>query len=383
MKKIGFVLMICCFLLQSSLVFAVAPPITAKSAVLIEARTGKVIYDKAAELRIYPASTTKMMTLLIALENGNLEDVVTVGPHAVGIEGSSMELEAGDRLRLEDLLYGIMLVSGNDATIAVAEHIAGSVGEFTLSMTKKAKEIGAKNTQFANSSGLPDPEHYSTAHDLARIAAYGYRNPRFKEIVSTKERTVEWFDPAKELLLENTNHLLWSYPGSIGTKTGYTKAAGECLVASAERDGLQLIAVVMLSDTDQRWSEAAALLDYGFAQVKMETAYAKDALAEKIRVHGGSDYQVTVRPKTDIKFPVIDGDGANYSIQMDIPAFVNAPVKEGQSIGSVRILYNKEVVDYVDLIADKAAPEGFNLTSMLAIWYDSIYKIMKQFMFKG
>lgn len=375
--------MICCFLLQSGLAFAAVPPITAKSAVLIEARTGKVIYAKDAESRLYPASTTKMMTLLVALEKGNLADVVTVGPHAAGTEGSSMELEAGDRLRLEDLLYGIMLVSGNDATIAVAEHVAGSVGEFTVRMTKKAAEIGAKNTQFANSSGLPDPAHYSTAHDLARIAAYGYRNPLFREIVSTKERKVEWFDPDKELLLENTNHLLWSYPGSIGTKTGYTKVAGECLVASAERDGLQLIAVVMHSDTDQRWSEAAALLDYGFERVNPKIAYAKDVLAKEVRVHGGTDYQVAVRPRTDIRFPVIDGDDDHYSIQSDIPAFVNAPVKEGQSIGSIRILYDKEVVDNVDLIADTAVAEGFNLTSMLAIWYDRIYAIMKQLMFQG
>ena len=169
------------------------PAVTAKAAIIMDATTGEVLYAKDAESRRYPASTTKMMTLLVALEKGRLDDWVVASKAAHETEGSSLYLEAGEKQRLLDLLYGIMLVSGNDATVAVAEHIAGSVPAYARLMTQKAQEIGAVNTQFANSSGLPDPNHYSTAHDLARIAAYGYRTqPLFAEIVSSKRRVMPW-----------------------------------------------------------------------------------------------------------------------------------------------------------------------------------------------
>ena len=208
------------------------PIITAKSAIVMDAATGKVLYAKDAEAKRYPASTTKMMTLIVALENGNLDDVIEASEKASKTEGSSLWLEHGEKLTLRDLLYGVMLVSGNDATVAVAEHIAGSVDAYAKLMTKKAHEIGAVHTSFTNSSGLPDPNHYSTAHDLAMIAAYGYKNPLFEEFVSTKSKIIPWAmnDFGRELF--NENRMLWLYEGGNGVKTGYTDAAGACIQSS-------------------------------------------------------------------------------------------------------------------------------------------------------
>lgn len=244
----------------------VLPEVTARSAIVMEADTGKIIYQRNAHELRYPASTTKMMTLIVALENADLDEVVTTSENAYGAEGSTMWLEVGERLTMEQMLYGIMLVSGNDATIAVAEHIAGSVPRFANMMTNKAHDIGATDTYFKNPNGLPDPEHYSTAYDLALIAAYGYKNPMFVKIVSTKEKFVPWSINDYDRTLTNENQMLWLYDGANGVKTGYTDAAGRCLVSAAKRDGVQLIVVVL--DALYMWNDSIALLDYGFKQVK-------------------------------------------------------------------------------------------------------------------
>lgn len=379
-KFLGF--MACWLIWTTASVFAASfqpESMTAQAQILIEAHTGKIIYEKNAESKLYPASTTKMMTLLVALEAGNLDDTVTVGARAAGAEGSSMELAVGDQVKLRELLYGIMLASGNDATIAVAEHLAGSVEEYARRMTEKAWQIGAFDTHFVNSSGLPDPDHYSTAHDLARIAAYGYRIPIFREIVETKEREVEWIAPEKRHFLKNTNELLGKYQGSNGMKTGYTEAAGECLVASAERDGVNLIAVVMHADEDRRWDEAAALLDYGFQEVRMETAYDRHDLVQSVRVRGGEAHQVTARPERSIRYPVSGNDKARFSIKANVPDFIEAPVQVGQELGTMQILYDNQVVDRVALRADADVKTGFNLFSLILSWYDSILLAFKQF----
>ena len=164
--------------------------LTAKAAIVIEASTGEILYEKNANERRYHASTTKMMTIITALEAGNINDIVTASPNAVNTEGSSMDVTVGERLKMQDMLYGVALVSGNDATVAIAEHISGSVSDFAKLMTAKARGIGALSTNFTNSSGLPDPDHYSTAQDLARIAAYGYKNPKFADIVGTLRKDI-------------------------------------------------------------------------------------------------------------------------------------------------------------------------------------------------
>ncbi|MDR3590037.1 MAG: D-alanyl-D-alanine carboxypeptidase [Negativicutes bacterium] len=267
-------LVLAVFLLQAVAIAAppkvLAPPLTvgpppaigAEAAVVMVANTRRVLFGQNPNSIMYPASTTKMMTLLLALERGNLDSVVTVSSHAAACEESSLGLRPGDQITLRELLFGMMIVSGNDAAEAVAEHIAGSVPAFVKLMNDRVDKLGLKNTHFSNPHGLPDPtNHYSTAYDLAQIAATGMQNPMFAKIVSTADYTVRFINRGP-MQVSTTNKLLRSYPGANGIKTGYTEAAGDCLVAGAKRQDIQLIAVVL--NDDDRWTDVPKLLDYGF-----------------------------------------------------------------------------------------------------------------------
>jgi len=231
------------------------------------AGTKQILFEKNSHKIMYPASTTKMMTLITALKRGNLNDTVVVGPAAVDIEGSSMDLRLLDRLSLGELLFGLMLPSGNDAAHAVAEHVGGgSYKKFIDWMNEDAEKIGALRTHFSNPHGLPDPiNHFTTAYDLAMIADAGFKIPGFEKFVSTPYHTIV-FQNRKGIPLVNTNSLLMTYPGANGVKTGVTRAAGRCLVASARRNGVLLIAVV-LNGGNNRFKDSAALLDYGFRKL--------------------------------------------------------------------------------------------------------------------
>ena len=238
------------------------PNVTATSAIVMEVSTGKIIYSRNADQKMFPASTTKMMTLIMALEHGGLDQIVTVGQNAFGVEGSSLYLEQNDKMPLGELLEGMILLSGNDAATAVAEHCGGNVQNFAIQMTKRAKELGATNTNFTNPHGLPDENHYTTAYDLAVIAAHGFKLPKFAEIVSLQEKNYQWLH-GDDKRLESENQMLKIYRGANGVKTGYTQVAGRCLVSSAKRGDVQLVAVVL--DSLFMWHDSVALLDYGFA----------------------------------------------------------------------------------------------------------------------
>ena len=244
-----------------------APVIGSETAILMVAGTKQILFEKDSHKIMYPASTTKMMTLITALKRGNLNDTVVVGPAAVDIEGSSMELRLLDRLSLRELLFGLMLPSGNDAAHAVAEHVGGgSYKKFIDWMNADAEKIGALRTHFSNPHGLPDPvNHFTPAYDLAMIADACFKIPWFEQFVSTPYHTVV-FQNRKGIPLVNTNSLLMTYPGANGVKTGVTRAAGRCLVASARRNGVLLIAVV-LNGGNNRFKDSAALLDYGFRKL--------------------------------------------------------------------------------------------------------------------
>jgi D-alanyl-D-alanine carboxypeptidase (penicillin-binding protein 5/6) len=241
-----------------------APWMSAESAILMEADTGKVLFEKNADRRAYPASMTKMMTCILALENGRPEQMVTIGRDAAYTRDT--ELHTGYKLRLADLLQEMMLISDNGAAVAVADTIGGSQTEFARLMNAKARAIGAKHTHFVNPNGLPNNRHYSTARDMALIAAYGLKDWSFRDMVSSRLDRVYLAAPVgRSITCENTNELLNSYPGIYGVKTGWTRSAGGCLAAAAERNGVQLIAIVMHSrDGRSRFRDAAALLDYGF-----------------------------------------------------------------------------------------------------------------------
>ncbi|MGI6093151.1 MAG: D-alanyl-D-alanine carboxypeptidase [Veillonellaceae bacterium] len=343
------------------------PEVTAKSAIVIEANTGKVLYAKESEQRRYPASTTKIMTLIVALEHGNLEDIVTTSANAASTEGSSLWLTEGEQLKLKDMLYGIMLVSGNDATVAVAEHISGSLPKFARLMTEKAHAIGATSTSFTNSSGLPDPNHYSTAHDLAKITAYGYKNPMFTQIVGSKSKIIPWPGKDYDRELFNENRMLWLYEGANGVKTGYTEAAGRCLVSAANKNGIQLITVVL--DSDHMWEDSIALLDYGFDNISPEIIFNKGEILKTIKVTNGKSGSVKLLVNSKIVAPISETDKNEFRTEIEAPAKVEAPIKAGQTLGTVKLIYKDIEVETADLVA----AESIEKKSLFGLLWSSVW----------
>jgi D-alanyl-D-alanine carboxypeptidase (penicillin-binding protein 5/6) len=371
-KFLGFIVFFTVVTIGNS-VWAAPPPITAKTAIVMDAATGKVLFSKNAEERMYPASTTKIMTLIIALERGNLDDIVTASANAANTEGSTLWLAAGEKEKLSDLLYGMMLVSGNDATVAVAEHIAGSVANYAKLMTEKAHAIGAVNTNFVNPNGLPDPNHYTTAHDLARIAAYGYTIPMFREIVSTKHHIMPWPGKGCDRDLYNENRMLWLYKGADGVKTGYTEAAGRVLVSGAERNGIQLITVVM--DDEHMWEDSTALMNYGFSQIKPETVFKSGEIYKTIRVTNGKLDHIALVTAKELVLPLGKNDRNEFKTEADVPASVEAPLKKGQKVGTVRVYYKGKDVEDIDLLAGQAVERK----SFFAALWSSVWSVFSFF----
>ena len=279
-----------------------------------------------------------------------MNDIVTVSPQSAATEGSSLSLRAGEQMAMLDMLYGVMLISGNDATVAIAEHIAGSVPAFAKLMTQKAHSIGAVHTNFVNSSGLPDPNHYTTAYDLALITAYGYHNALFRQIVSTKNKYIasSAADVAPRDLF-NENRMLWLYDGGNGVKTGYTEAAGRCLVSGAKRNGVQLIAVVL--DSERIWDDSIALLNDGFSKVTAQTLVQEGDIIKTVRVQNGSQDSVKLVAGESLVVPNFSQDSGSYTTVVDIDNNIQAPVSEGQKLGTVKAVYQGKVVSTADLVA--------------------------------
>jgi len=240
---------------------AVEIDLSARSAIVIDADTAELIIWKNPHMKLPPASTTKVMTAILAIENTRLTNKYKVSRRAASKEPSKVNLFPGDTISVEALLYSVLLKSANDAAAALAEGIAGSEPAFAKMMTRRAGELGASNTKFKNASGLPDDGHYSTVYDLALIFRYACKYDVFRQVASTRYATLH-FGGEKDLLLKNSNKLLWIYDGAVAGKTGYTREARDCYVGMAERDGRRLIVAVMKSE--QRWKDVTALLDKGF-----------------------------------------------------------------------------------------------------------------------
>lgn len=232
---------------------------SAKAACVLELETGRVLFESNMHTRLPMASTTKAMTALLAIEQGDLSDTVTCSENAFGVSGTSIYLQQGETLTLEEMLLGLMLSSGNDAAVAIAEHIGGSLDGFVQMMNARAVQIGAVNTHFANPHGLPDDAHYTTAYDLALIAREAMGNPVFRRIVSTQRATIPWEGRTYNRQLNNKNRLLTSYEGATGVKTGFTSKAGRCLVFGAQRGGMEIIGVVL--GCSDWFDEAERLMD--------------------------------------------------------------------------------------------------------------------------
>ncbi|MGI6227120.1 MAG: D-alanyl-D-alanine carboxypeptidase family protein [Peptococcales bacterium] len=296
------------FIATTPLLAADEPQITAQAAVLIDADTGKLIYGKNHNEPRPPASTTKILTAILGIEKGNLDDVVDISPRAAQTGEASLNLIAGEKITLENLLYGALLKSGNDTCVAIAEHVAPTVEDFVKLMNLKAQLIGCNNSNFINTNGLPAKNHYSSAYDLALIARYALKNPTFAKIVATPLYTVAWEASGRKRTIKNTNQLLTSYYGASGVKTGTTDAAGHCLIASASRDNRNLIAVVLKSHN--RFNDARILLDYGFDNYRNinlieenRKIIVPDTITNRaIALYTGNNLQVTIdtREKVDI-----------------------------------------------------------------------------------
>ncbi len=324
--------------------FAVyAVDVSAKSAVLYEPESGKVLYQKDMHSRREIASTTKIMTALLTLENADLNEVVYIKPEYTGAEGTSIYLKPGEKITVNTLMHGLMLQSGNDAAVALANHISGSEDAFVSLMNLKAAQLGMKNTNFENPNGLPADTHYSTAYDMALLTAYAMRNTSFAEIVSKTSYQGEG------RTFVNHNKLLRMSDRVDGVKTGFTKKAGRCLVSSAVEDGMRLIAVTLSAPDD--WNDHLSLYNYGFSNYRKHVYFKKDEALSKIPVISGKTKYVSTGVLDDIYTVESKNNAPNAHVEVFLPRFVYAPVKKDQKIGEARLVSNGEILSKSDIVS--------------------------------
>ncbi len=322
-----------------------APEISAEYACVMEAETGEVIFEYNGEMEHSMASTTKIMTALIALENCDTKASVTISRNAAYQEGSSAYLAQNEVISMKDLLYGLMLNSGNDAAVAVAEHISGSESAFADLMTNRAKSLGAFNTSFKNASGLDSEGHYTTAVDLARIAVAALNNPDFREIVSTSYKEVDY--SGGRLCFSNHNKLLKSYNGCIGVKTGFTKKTGRCLVSAAERDGVRLVCVTLRAPDD--WNDHKKLLDYGFGELSITQIVKEGEALTTVPVTSGGE--ISAVSKEELELPLVKGGRRKTEIVLHTLPHIESSVEAGEKIGEFDVLYDGRKIKKIDLLA--------------------------------
>ena len=314
--------------------------ISAEKAILLDAVSGRVIYERNADSQSLIASTTKIMTALIVCEQCNVLDRMRIPKEAVGIEGSSMYLQEGEILTVQELLYGLMLRSGNDAAVALAIYCGGTVEGFAELMNDKARTLGMKDSHFVNPNGLDAPEHYSTARDLAVLAAYAMDNPIFQKTVSAKSIKVG------ERYLTNHNKLLWRVEGADGVKTGYTKAAGRILVSSATRQGRRLIGVTINAPDD--WNDHAGLLEDGFKRFHVARIVTKGDCVGTVEIAGGQTGCVKLIAAEDFEFALAEGENTEFVLSG--PGFVYAPTVKGADAGYAHIRIEEKIVGRIPLV---------------------------------
>lgn len=342
----------------------------ADAAIVLEPKSGMVLFEQNADQRLPIASTTKIMTAFITLQQDNLDSEFVVDKDAINVEGSSMGLVEGDEVTLRTLAIGMLLSSGNDAANAAAVRISGSIDKFAELMNKYAQDMGLENTSFATPSGLDSQNHYSTARDLAILTKYALESDLFRDICSQYKMRVKFGNPPYERWLTNHNKLLNYYDGTIGVKTGFTKKAGRCLVSAAEKNGATLICVTLNCPDD--WNTHTNIYDTFFAVLR--TMDLSENIPEiSVPVTGGSANSVFAVTYENPIYPIfINGTDVTYSIY--VPHFLYAPVTKGQAVGEVFVFLDNKKVATLTLISDKDIPlkfpykENFNL-------FDWVYNI--------
>lgn len=359
MKKVICFFICVCFMMQSVAVFAEGNTdlgLNAKSAILMEESTGNILYESNPDERLPIASVTKVMTMLLimdAVDSGkiSLDDMVTVSENAMSYGGSTMFLETGEQLTVNDMLKGIAVASANDGCVAMAEHLAGSESAFVDMMNERAKELGMENTHFMNTNGLDEDDHYSSARDVAIMSRELMKHETIFNYTSI------WMDTLRggKFQLANTNKLIRFYDGANGLKTGSTSKALCCLSAAAKRNDMQLIAVVLGAPTSaERFASAKSLLDYGFANYAVNTQITAGDEVQKIAVEKGVDKEVDVVAGDSCSTLVKKGQEDNITKEIKIDETITAPIEAGQKIGTMTISRDGEVIADIDLNASSA-----------------------------
>lgn len=332
-----------------------APDVQAEAAVLMEAQSGQILFSKNADAPMYPASITKILTGIIAIESNQLHDTVTVSENAVNAGGTRVYLEEGEQKALLDLVYGMLVNSGNDAAVAIAEHLSGSAERFADVMNEKAKQLGASDSHFTNPSGMPDERHVTTAHDMAVIARYAMQNDTFREIVGTKEYPWEGkgWQPG---VIENHNRLLWDYEGATGVKNGYTEAAGQTFVAASERHGQQMIAVALKAPSPPKhiYSDLRAMMDYGYKAFETHRIPMETSALDGIVIDGEAAKARFDEPVHFVTLPKgIPPQSLGQKRVMDKGA--SLPIREGEKLGDIYLMYGDDVIKKIPFSAATAS----------------------------
>lgn len=319
------------------------PSVSAKACVLIEQKTGKIVFEKNSGQKLPMASTTKIMTTLICLESGGLDDEFVVDSEAIKVEGSSMGLREGDVVTKRALCCGMLLPSGNDAANAVAVKISGSIPEFAKLMNKRAEQIGMTRTCFVTPSGLEGEGHGSSAYDMALLAREALKNPDFSSICSQSSMKVRFGNPPYDRWLKNTNKLLTMYKGTTGVKTGFTDEAGRCLVSSCNRDGVSLICVTLNDRCD--WDDHMKMYDYGFSKLVPRKLSCDDEFT--VEVAGSDKACIHAKAAGEVDIGSDGETGGNIRSEVSLPPFVYAGVKTGDKIGELRWYYGDRLIEAV------------------------------------
>lgn len=345
------------FILSNNIVFANDKEnsinVDAQSAILMDYKTGRVLYSKNADEPLAMASTTKIMTAILAIENGNLEDTVKVSKNATKAPPVKMNLKENEEIKLKDLLYALILQSSNDAAVAIAEHISGTVETFCDNMTKKAKELGAKDTVFRTPNGLDSLDHHSTAYDMAVITRYALNNKQFMDIINKKQ--VSFKTNMSNYDIINKNRLLSEYEGANGVKTGYTGKAGHCFVGSATQNDMTLISVVLASGwgekgKKQKWVDTKNILNYGFNNFSYESILSQNDCLDTISVIKGEKDNMPLYYEKDIILPLSKDEKEKISIKLDYIKSLQAPVKKDEKVGVANIYINDNLITQTNIL---------------------------------
>lgn len=362
-RRLFFLLLFLFLVLFSSPVQGVELPLQAKSAILIDGHSGKVLFEKEPHQKLYPASMTKLMTLVLAMEaleagQVKLNDAVIVSENAASYFGSHIFLAPGEKLSLYELLLGVALASGNDAAVAVAEHLAGSHEVFVAQMNQKAQELGMQNTHFVNCNGLHDPEHYSSTYDFSLLAKEALRFPDLLKMSSLKHYRIRT-ETKRPFQYDNKNKLLWFYPGTDGFKTGWTEDSQYCFVGTCQRENLRLVSVVMGVPVPKgHFEETKILFNYGFSQFSFRQFYAVNEVVQEVNVGKGVVEMVSVVPQETVGITLAREEGTDLATEIELKPLLNAPLQKGEVVGHISIVQKGEVLSRTNLIVQKDVPKG-------------------------